>query len=429
MEKYTLLTKETAITYVKEKTDIFAKTDTLVAKEFSGDRQSVDSYCNVLILIKSLTTNKSVVLKQVLPYVRALKEKGILLPISLKRLKAEVSYIELLNKVIPDSVPEIYLFDETDSILIMEDLSKMSILRTQLINMEKFPEFPSQLGTFLGKSAFYTSELFLNSNEKKALENLFKAWNPESVFETLIFNDSIKYNNTHVVNYKLRDDIDEFYSNPNVIKEVKELKDIFVNGNQCLIHTDLHSSNIFVDIKNMKVFDSEFARYGPISFDLGRLIGNIILNYASLIGMKGISEEKRNDYQSYLLEMITEIYHKFENCFSELSDKSNNTYAEHKNHYMNSMLEETIGFASCVSISRIFDNGLSFDFKRIDNLEERTKGQRLVIRLAKHMLLNRRKYDTVDAAINDIKDFTLKYVVRDLIQEAVGQDGQLKINS
>ena len=415
MNDYKLLTEETAITYVKDKTNIFSKNDRLVAKEFSGERQSVDGYCNTLILIKSTTSNQSVVLKQVLPYIRALKNKGLYLPVSLKRLKAEVNYIELLNKVIPDSVPKIYLWDEADSILIMEDLRKMRILRTELINMKKFPKLPYQLGAFLGKSAYYTSQLFLSYDEKNALENLFEAGNTNGMFEDLIFDKSILNNKDNTIYYKLQKDIDDFCNDSYIISEVKSLKDIFANENHCLIHTDLHSSNIFVDSENMKVFDSEFAHYGPISFDLGRIIGSIILNYASLTGMKGISEENKNDYQGYLLQMIKEIYVEFEKSFTELKDR--NIGYDYGN-LSDSMLEETIGFAACVSIARIYDNGLSFDFKRIDNLEEREKGQRLVIELARYLLINRKKFNDIHDTVNDIEEFSFKYVVKGLIEEA-----------
>lgn len=416
MEDYKLLTAETAITYIKEKTDIFSKTDMLVAKKISGDRQSADGYCNILIVIKSITTLKSVVLKQILPYVRALKEKGVFLPLSLKRVNAEVNYIELLNKVIPEGVPKIYLWDEGDSILIMEDLSSMNLLRTELINMKKFPELPRQLGAFLGKSTFYTSELFLNYNEKIALEDLFNSENTENLFEQLIFDGVILADKTRTIYLKLQKDLDEFCATSAIIKEVKELKDIFVNKKQCLNHTDLHSSNIFVDENKMKVFDSEFARYGPISFDLGRLIGSILLNYASLIGMKEIVEDKKTDYQDYLLEMIKEIYNEFEKNFTALKEKNAN--GECNNYHVNFLLEETIGFAACVSMTRIYDDALSFDFKRIKDIEERTKGQRLVIKLAKQMLLKRKEFNTIEDVVKEIKESTLRYVVSDLIEEA-----------
>lgn len=414
METYKLLTADAAISYIKEKTDLFSKTDILVAKEFSGNRQSIDCYCNIVVLIESITTHKSVILKQVLPFVRAYKEKGTILPLTLKRLITEVNYIRLLDKVIPDGVAKIYWWDETESILIMENLSRMSILRNGLIDRKKFPKFSQQIGEFLGKSAFYTSELFLDVGEKKSLENLFKVDKNDDLLEKKIFEDSILNNKQRKIYFKLKETLDDFCYDEEVIKEVKVLKALFMNKNQCLIHADLHSSNIFIDDHYMKVFDSEFARFGPISFDLGGLIGSLILNYASLIGMESISETKRTDYQNYLLEMIQAIYQEFEKSFIKIQDKNEHMNETHQYFDMKSTFEESVGFAACVSISRLYDDDLSDDFKRINNLDERAKGQKFVIMLAKSMLLDRKSFDSVEGVLRAIKALTLSDLVRDL---------------
>lgn len=417
MENYKILTADTAIEYVKSKTDIFDQDEQLIAKMFEGDRQSVDGLCNILILIRSTTTNRSVVLKQVLPYVRALKEDGILIPLSLDRINTEVNYIELLDKVMPNGVPKIHLWDEADSIMIMEDLSEMRILRNELINMEKFPELPKQLGAFFGRSAFYTSDLFLSAAEKKALEYIFESTNNGGIFVGLVFDGTFFNHKEREIYHKLQKDVDDLAADKEVIESVLKLKDVFINNKQCLIHTDLHTSNIFVDAQNMKIFDAEYAHYGPASYDVGRVIGSIILNYASLFGLKTVSEEKRTDYQEYLLDMIKEMYQEFESNFDILCHK--HYKGDCRSIQLPSMLEETVGFAACVSVSRIFDYGLTFDFKRIEDIDDRARGQRFVIKLSSHLLKNAKLYSSIDEVVEDIREFSLRYIVKDLIEEAI----------
>jgi len=411
-----VLTAETAIKYIKDRTDIFSKSEILEAKIFDGGRQSVDGLCNHLVLLKSKTTGNSVVLKQVMPYVKALKDDGIFIPLSLERINTEVSYLELIDKIFPKTVPKVYLWDKENSILVMEDLSHMKILRNEMINLKKFPEFPNQLGELLARSAFYTSEYFLSKNEKKALECYFEHSNNGSLFENLTFTGPFMNYNERGIYHKLQKDIDDLCNHSEVLKEVAVLRAIFLDKKQALIHSDLHTSNIFVDEKSIKVFDGEYAHYGPIAYDVGRIIGSIILNYASLVGMKGISQEKKQDYQTYILKMIIELYNTFETSYISLCQM--HCKSDKGSIDMDAILKETIGFAACSCISRVYDYGLSFDFKRIDNLEERTTGRRFVIKLSKVLLLNRLSFNTIEEVVDAIETLTLKTIVTDLIAEA-----------
>lgn len=416
MENHIILTAETAIEYVKDKTNIFSNSEILTAKVFDGTRQSVDGLCNHLVLVKSMRTGKSIVLKQILPYVRALKDRGVLMPMKLERINTEVYYTKLLDKIIKGAVPEIHLWDKDNSIVIMEDLSDMGILRNEMIKLKKFPTCASQLGEFIGRSAFFTSDLFLSENEKSALENIFEFNNDGCIFENLVFEAPFHDYKARDITHTLKKDLEDTCNNSEVLKEVAMLKDLFTDKKQALMHADLHASNIFVDEKHMKVFDGEYAHYGPVAYDLGRLIGSFIMNYASLIGIKDISEEEKEDYQDYILGMILEVFKAFEISFTKLS-KQYHRDVDLK-EYMDTMLQETIGFAACSSFSRIYDYNLTFDFKRIDNIDERTKGRRFIIKLTKYLLLNRRNFSSIECLISAMKAMNLTTVVSDLISEA-----------
>jgi 5-methylthioribose kinase len=415
MIDYQQLNDIRAIEYIKNKTCIFHKNDKLTASLFKGNSQSVDGLCNVLIKIKSLTSGKSVVLKQVLPYVRALKDDGIFIPLTLERIDTEIYYGALLDKVRSGSVPKVLHWDKDENIVIMEDLSHMKILRSQLIEMKKFPFLSSQLGQLLGRSAFYTSNMFLNDHEKYALEHIFEVNNNGSIFIGLMFDDTFFDNSQRSIHPSLKKDIDDLCRCEGLINRVRILRKSFINSKDCLIHTDLHTSNIFVDEKNVKIFDGEYAHYGPAAYDVGRIIGSIILNYASLIGVRAIEDDTRLDYQSYLLDVIKDIYQIFENTYKSLCKKHQKLHLYDR--YMKTMLEDTMGFAACVSISRIFDYGLTFDFKRIQDLEERAKAQRLVIEIGKEILLNNNRLKTVDQFIKRIQEVTIQYRVEMLIHE------------
>ncbi|KAL5579436.1 hypothetical protein UlMin_011878, partial [Ulmus minor] len=61
--------------------------------------------------------------------------------------------------------------------------------------------------------------------------------------------------------------------------EVAEMKSKFCERSQALIHGDLHTSSVMVTHESTQVIDPEFAFYGPMGFDVGAFIGNLILAY------------------------------------------------------------------------------------------------------------------------------------------------------
>lgn len=399
MNVYKELTPEEAVNYIRQYSDLFSIEDELVARQVSGNSPSVDGYVNIIIAIRSVKNDKSVILKQVMPHLKCSTGDGIYKLIPLDRIKAEVDSIKFWDAICPDSVPKIYVWDDVNKIIVMEDLSRLKIMSSEILKRKRFPKLPQQLGTFLAKTAFYTSDLFLTHDEKKSLKNTFTTCNIKYLWDDFMFIGAILDNRKYHINEMVKKDIDNFCNNRKVRQEVMDLRDIYVNKTQCLIHSDLHTSNIFVDSNEMKVFDTEYATYGPISFDIGRLLSSIILSYASLLGVNDIPEPEKKDYQDYLLEMIEEIYQEFNDEFyavwAQHLNKKNDYETYYNQFYRQSILKETIGFIACAALSRIYDEGLPFDFRQIDDLEQRAIGQRFIIKLAEHLLLYSKKIDKI----------------------------------
>lgn len=58
----------------------------------------------------------------------------------------------------------------------------------------------------------------------------------------------------------------------------------FMTEAQALLHGDLHSGSIMVTDTDTKVIDPEFGFMGPMAFDIGNYIGNLLLAYFSRPG-------------------------------------------------------------------------------------------------------------------------------------------------
>jgi 5-methylthioribose kinase len=52
---------------------------------------------------------------------------------------------------------------------------------------------------------------------------------------------------------------------------------LFLFSAQALLHGDLHSGSLMATPESMFVIDAEFAFYGPMGFDVGLLLGNLLL--------------------------------------------------------------------------------------------------------------------------------------------------------
>ena len=57
------------------------------------------------------------------------------------------------------------------------------------------------------------------------------------------------------------------------------LLDSFSTNAEALAHGDLHTGSIFVNQTETYIIDGEFAFMGPLGFDLGLLIANLITSY------------------------------------------------------------------------------------------------------------------------------------------------------
>lgn len=53
----------------------------------------------------------------------------------------------------------------------------------------------------------------------------------------------------------------------------------FIERAQALIHGDLHTGSVMVTRESTQVIDPEFAFYGPMGFDIGAFLGNLILAF------------------------------------------------------------------------------------------------------------------------------------------------------
>ncbi|GAA0075755.1 S-methyl-5-thioribose kinase [Clostridium sp. CTA-5] len=401
MEKYKEMTNELILQYVKE-LKLFPEDHKLSSKEIG------DGNLNYVFRVVNLETNKSIIIKQALPYLRV---AGSGWKLTLDRNRIESEAMQLQNKVYPNSVPQIYHHSEDYALTVMEDLGNMDVLRKGLMSMKKYPKFPKQIGKFMARNLFLTSDMGMGPMEKKKRVGTFISPELCDITERLVLNDPYMDAESNDINEYIKDYVkNEIWEAKKVRLETAKLKNIFMTKAESLLHGDLHTGSIFIDQDKSIVFDTEFAFYGPYSYDIGLLFANIVLNYVS---WEGRTDRKPNDikeYREYLLDLSNEIWNEF---YVELDYLWNNESKDiitevegYEKDYVENLLHETIGFCSCEVMRRIIGMAHVPDLDEIENLQDRAKAQIMGLNIAKEMLINREKINLFKELIELISNQT-----------------------
>lgn len=135
----------------------------------------------------------------------------------------------------------------------------------------------------MAQSLFKTSDPYLAAAEKKRQMAVFCA-NTElcRIVEDPVFTDPYRAARLNRWTSPELDDIAlEFRADGPLKAAAQAMKPKFPCHAEALVRGDLHSGSIMATADDVCVIDPEFAFFGPIGFDVGALIGNLILAYLS----------------------------------------------------------------------------------------------------------------------------------------------------
>lgn len=396
---YTTLNEETALTYAKGKTSVFSAAARLECKEIG------DGNLNLVFLVRDLDDpGKSVVIKQSLPHARI--DDSIHAP--LERATIESEMLVLHDKNCPGLAPKIYDYDRDMYAIIMEDLSDHVVLRKGLIRGTTYPKLANDMGRFLARSLFFTSDLGMDPLEKKDLQKSFV--NPDlcKITEDLIFTNPYYDADNNKIDPEIRERAEENWCDDLLKKEVAILKEKFMTQGQALIHGDLHTGSVFVTETSTKAFDPEFGFFGPIGFDIGAFLGNLLLNFASQIWHKKDSAE-RTQFRQYLLDTFKTTWEVFDREFRALWDQNvtgpmerNPAYRE---DYMKRLFADAIGYAGCKMTRRIVGLAQVEDIRSIEDADVRAVAQISALDMARDMIVKRESFSSVDEVLGIVKKY------------------------
>ena len=277
-------------------------------------REVGDGNLNLVFLVEG--PGDDVCVKQALPYVRLVGEGW---PLPLERAWYEHEAASIQGRHAPSLVPEMLHYDPQLFLMVMERLQPHIIMRRGTIQGITYPRFAEHLAEYLATTLYYTSGLALPAAEKKELIARF-AGNTElcRITEDLIFTDPYMICDRNRWTSPQLDDAAAHIRADAALKEaVSFLKLKFLSEAQALLHGDLHTGSIMITPEDTRVIDPEFAFVGPMGFDVGKLIGNLLLSFFSQRGHEQAPGE-REVYRRWLLATTEELWTRFERRFLAL---------------------------------------------------------------------------------------------------------------
>ena len=378
-----------------------------------------DGNLNYVYLIKnSKNPEETVVLKQAVPYLRVVGESW---PLRRERMTIEIMALKKEIELCPEHVPEIFYGSHEMSLVIMENLSTHKVLRGEIIQGKVFKNFAEHITTFMAEVLFKTSDLYLDHQTKKEMVSKYINFDLCKITEDFVFTTPYEKHETNDYNPQLTEEDLNFIQQDRDLKiAVAEMKYKFMNNAESLLHGDLHIGSIMVNENETYVIDPEFAFYGPMGFDIGAVIGNLLMSYFSHDHRQKLLGREPYVYRKWLLDTIESVWIKFAEKFEKLwiEEQLSNPqlawkYPEGERHFkvlrerfIARLFGDTVGFAACKMMRRILGLAKVADIAEIEDLQERARIERMTLKLGKKMVIERDSINNIGEIINLAKELS-----------------------
>lgn len=415
-DEFRPLDEKSLVEYIKATpslSSLLGVSDNLQIKEVG------DGNLNFVYIIVSPYT--SVVIKQALPYIRCIGESW---PMTKERAYFEATTLKKHGSLCPAHVPEVYHFDRMMSLIGMRYLEPPHIiLRKGLIAGVEYPLLAEHMAEYMSRTLFYTSLLYTTTTEHKRAVAEF-CGNVElcRLTEQVVFSDPYRVSEFNRWTSPHLDHDAKAVREDNVLKlEVAQLKSMFCERAQALIHGDLHTGSVMVTQDSTQVIDPEFAFYGPMGFDIGAFLGNLILAFFAQDGHAN-QENDRKTYKKWILKMFGETWNLFHKKFITLWNENKGgpgeAYLPHiynnpdvwqliQTNYMRDLFHDSLGFGSAKMIRRIVGVAHVEDFESITDAAKRADCERKALNFAKMLMKERRKFVSIEDVVSAIEQVDL----------------------
>jgi len=377
-------------------------------------REVGDGNLNLVFIVEGPAG--SVCVKQALPYVRV---AGANWPMTLERAFFEASYYVAVAPHVGGLIPKIHHYNPELYCTVMECLSPHIILRRGLIAGRRYPDAARDIGEFIARAAFFTSDLARPFEHKMDGVALF-ARNQELLRITvdLVFCDPYHSNERNRHTAPQLDAIVADLRGDGPLKvAAARFGQKFLHEAQALVHGDLHSGSVMVTEADTRVIDPEFAFYGPIGFDLGAFLGNLLLSWYSQPG-HAAEHDDRIAYQHWILAQAETFWASFRERFLALwaenghgdvlrramfsAPEDARALDAARSAFLDSLFADMLGFGACKMIRRIVGFAHVIDFDSIKDAALRADCEAGALAMARTLLTHPKQFHSIQDVIDAV---------------------------
>lgn len=346
------------------------------------------------------------------------------MPIDPLRGLYESEYYRICLQYAPKQLPQLYHYDQRRQLICMEYLEGMKNLKFELISGKTFPKLGEQLTDYLSQCLFMTSDFNLSIAEKMKYMQIFCGnWELCSLTQSVIFQEPYYAHPNNNWTLGLDDLVKDIQSDVRLKHAAVNMLRKFRSSSQALIHADLHSASIMVSEERTVVIDPEFSFFGPMGFDIGKLLSSFTINYLS-------QPVEKKELKNYLLDLIRQLWLGFkkkflrlwdQHCFNSssiLSSSSDLTeirigslyikefsldLRDDQEQFMNEVFEDVVHFAGLSLIRRVIGIASNPDMLSISDVNLRAERERKELEVGRLFLLKKNfvKHD-IDEIIQTI---------------------------
>lgn len=359
-------------------------------------REVGDGNLNLVFVVRSADApgTAGIVLKQSLPWVRVFGEGW---PLTIERAAREARAYEAFAAVAGPTIPRYHGFDPERYVLAMEDLGDLRVWRGALNDGEIHEGAATDLGTFVARVAFATSELGLPAEDRKA--RMAAAINPElcRITEDLVLTEPYIEHEHNRHDAPLDPLVRRLRADAALLDEVAVLKHVFMTHAEALIHGDLHTGSVMVGGGRTVAIDPEFAFYGPVGFDLGAIWANAII-----ATVRATRLGRPPAFRDHLASIVPASWAAFVAELEHLWPTRQDPFLGDgfRARWLRSVWRDAVGFAGAKAIRRMIGFAHVSDIETLDE-PDRSMAAATLVRIGRRLILERARL-TDPAAIGGL---------------------------
>ena len=377
-----------------------------------------DGNINFVYIVSCAATQNAVVVKQGLPFVRVVGESW---PLTQERVRYEAEALQTAHGFCPAHVPEVFLYDPSMSVIAMRFLEPPHIiLRGGIVAGATYPRLAAHAGEYLATTLFGSSALAVGCERLREQRQAFGQNEAMcALTEQVIFTEPYcDAENNKWTSPQLDAAAASLRGDVALKTKMAALKRAFATDAAALLHGDLHTGSIMCTSTTTFVIDHEFAFYGPMGFDVGAFLANVLLAYFSQDGHEKTSGGDRSASRAWLLETFTGTWHTFERRFLQLWDErgvaagtagitpasvyggsaGEDALRAVQKAYMKGVLRDSLAFAGAKMTRRIVGIAHVADMESIEDPDVRAKCELAALACARRLILEADELSIDDVA-------------------------------